>query len=38
MSYWQAYKKVFKANMTLLGVIVSLGCVLFAADSLRKKR
>lgn len=37
MSYWAAYKKVFKTNMTLLGVIVTIACIAFSVDSIRKK-
>lgn len=37
MSYWQAYKKVFKTNCTVLGFLVIIGLAIAGAEKAKKE-
>jgi len=37
VSYWQAYRKVLKTNMTVLGFIVFVVAIVFAYDKAKKE-
>lgn len=37
MSYWKSAWKVYKVNMFIVGILVSIGAVITAADRAKKE-